>query len=424
MNLYWVNTLSRTPKRLLASLSIVAVGFIGCTPARETAKAQDYPVSISVQQTVPSFNSDVEALVKMGPRVTGMPVMEQASNYLVAEFRKAGYEAEIQTFTYDKFEDQGSSLTVNGVAFRGLALRGTTAGSLTGHLVSVPNVGRIADFATVNVKGAIAITQRGEIPFTEKVQNAAAAGAIGLVIVNNAADNFSGILTQSSPFPVLAISGNQGKPLLEQARRELLTVTLSINAGQRKVTGRNVIAHLAGVTQPKVLLGGHYDSVAGSPGANDNASGTAVVLAIARNIAQTPQAQKVWFVAFDGEEDGLHGSKAFVKTSSPQLLKGLKGMLNFDMVGVNQPLRVSGTPFLTQLAQAIKTDTVTLGSSSGGSDHASFAAVGVPVLFFHRGLEPNYHKPTDQVVDPTLLNETTRTALKILRQLLAKEEQT
>ncbi|MDR9893598.1 M28 family metallopeptidase [Aetokthonos hydrillicola Thurmond2011] len=83
---------------------------------------------------------------------------------------------------------------------------------------------------------------------------------------------------------------------------------MNVNCYQQVITGRNIIARLEGVTQPKVILGGHYDAVSGSPGANDNASGTAVVLAIARRMAGTPLARQTWFVAFDGEEDGFNKS--------------------------------------------------------------------------------------------------------------------
>ncbi|MDX2240124.1 MAG: M28 family peptidase [Leptolyngbyaceae cyanobacterium bins.302] len=415
------------PQHVLVSVGVLVLGLIGCSPSYE-ATTEVSPPSTLVQSThssqnvlsqnASSQNADVDALIKLGPRVAGTPVMEQASRYLMEEYRKAGYVAEVQTFTYEKFEDQGSTLRVNGSTLKGLALRGTATAQPTARLVAVPNVGRTADFASVDVRGAIAIVQRGEIPFSEKAKNAAAAGAVGLVIVNNAPDDFMGTLTQETTLPVLGISGEQGKPLLERARQESLSASLTVNAGRRQVTGRNVVAHLPGVTQPKVLLGGHYDSVVDSPGGNDNASGTATVLAIARQLSRTPQARDVWFVAFDGEEDGLHGSRAFVKTAQPQLLKGLKGMLNFDMVGVNEQLRVSGTPALTQLAKAAETDVETAGSAGGSSDHASFAAADVPILFFHRGLDPNYHKPTDTIVEPKLVNETAEVALKVIEQLL------
>lgn len=361
--------------------------------------------------------ADVEALVKLGPRVAGTSVMKQASSYLIEEYRQAGYTTEIQTFKYPKFEDLGSSLQVSNTTIKGLALRGTIAGQLNAPLVAVPNVGKAEDFAQVNVTGAIAIVRRGEIRFSQKAQNASGAGAIALVIVNSKPDNLTGALDRATKIPVLGLSGEQGSPLFDRAQRQQLQVSLNVNARQRVITGRNVVAHLPGVTQPNVLLGAHYDSVPGAPGANDNASGTAVVLEIARRLSGTPLARQTWFVAFDGEEDGLHGSRAFVTTASPQLISNLKAMLNFDMVGVNHKLGVGGTPALTALAKTAKNSVSTFGSY-GGSDHAPFAAADVPVLFFYRGQEPNYHTPNDKQVDSKLLDETASVGLDVVKQLL------
>ena len=362
--------------------------------------------------------ADVQALVNLGPRVAGTPVMEKASTYLIERYRQAGYVAKIQTFNYEKFLDLGSNLIINGTTIEGKALKGTIKGKLNAPLVAVPNFGRPEDFAKVKVKGAIAIVRRGEIRFYQKAQNAAKAGAIGLVVVNNEPGNLTGAgLAEKVTIPVLGISGDRGLPLLKQTAR--VNVSLNVNAQQQVVTGRNVIAHLPGVTQPKLILGGHYDSVVGSPGANDNASGTAVVLGIARNLANTNLARQAWFIAFDGEEDGLYGSKAFVDTAKPEFLSGLKGMLNFDMVGVNKQLLIGGTSSLTAIAQTVKSDIKTLGSYGyGGSDHAPFADKNVPILFFFRGDEPNYHSENDKTVDPKLLNEASQVGLGIVKQIL------
>lgn len=416
--------LQRTIKLLVASTSVICFGVAGCTPQRELeVQARERSPLEQNQSAVKSSRTgaDVQALVNLGPRVAGTPVMDKASRYLIEEYRKAGYVTEVQTFTYPKFEDLGSNLTVSGTTIEGRALNGSQAGKPTAPLVTVPNVGRTADFASVDVKGAIAIVRRGEIRFLQKAQNAAAAGAIALVIVNTQSNNFSGTLGGDSKIPVLALSGDLGAPLIERARRDRIKVTLNVNTRQGLVTGRNVIAHLKGVTQPSVLLGGHYDSVLGSPGANDNASGTAVVLEIARNLAGTSLARQAWFVAFDGEEDGLHGSRAFVRAAEPQFLSGLKGMLNFDMVGVNDTLRVGGTSSLTALAHTADRSISTLLGAAGGSDHASFAAASVPVLFFYRGQEPNYHSPNDKQVDPKLLDETAQVGLDVVKRLLTSE---
>ncbi len=417
-------------KWLVAGASLLSFGVAGCTPPRSLGVQVEQPTpSEQTQKPAParpaqspsqsgSASANVRTLVELGPRVAGTPVMDKASTYLLEEYRKAGYVAQVQTFTYSKYQDLGSTLTVSGTTIKGRALRDSPARKSTAPLVAVPNAGRAADFASVDVRGAIAIVRRGEIPFLQKAQNAAAAGAVGLVIVNTSSGNFSGTLGAATPIPVLALSGEQGKPLLERTRSAPLEASLNVNTKEGLVTGRNVVAHLEGATQPSVLLGGHYDSVVGSPGANDNASGTAVVLEIARNLSGTPLARQVWFVAFDGEEDGLHGSRAFVKTAQPQFLSGLKAMLNFDMVGVNNQLRVGGTSSLTALTKAADPSIQTF-QTDAGSDHAPFAAAGVPVLFFYRGQEPNYHTPNDKEVDPRLLDETARVGLDVVKRLLA-----
>ncbi len=407
--------LAPTVKLLVVGVSTASLGMIGCNPERKAVQAQERPLQSQVRDVASSASADVEALVQLGPRVAGTPVMDKASSYLMQQYRRAGYVTEIQTFTYPKFEDLGSSLTVNDKTIKGQALNGSIAGKLIAPLVAVPNTGRAADFTSVNVKGAIAIVRRGEIRFLDKARNAAAAGAAGLVIVNNQPGNLDGALGGEAHIPVLALSNEQGNLLLEQPVSP--PASLAVNTHQRSVTGRNVVAHLPGVVQPRVILGGHYDSVAGSPGANDNASGTAVVLAIARKVADTPVGRQAWFVAFDGEEDGLHGSRAFVRQAEPQFLKGLKGMLNFDMVGVNNQLRVGGTKTLTILAQRADPGASIFGNYSG-SDHAPFAGAGVPVLFFYRGQEPNYHQPSDRTVHSRLLDETAKVGLDVLQRLL------
>ncbi len=368
--------------------------------------------------------SDVAALVNFGPRVTGTAAAERASAYLLTEYRQAGYVARLQTFTYSRFEDLGSNLRIDGRLLEGRALAGSAAGTLEAPLVAVPNLGRPADFSSVNVRGAVAVVRRGEIRFLEKARNAAAAGAVGLVIVNSRPGPLVGSLGGEVNIPVLTVSGSSGEPLLSpvQASQPVVSqpvVTLRVNGRQRIVVGRNVIAHLPGVTQPSALLGGHYDSVPGSPGANDNASGTITVLTLARRLANTPLARQVWFVAFDGEEDGLHGSRALVSQAEPEFLRGLKAMLNFDMVGVNDQLLVAGADPLVALVKQSDPGIATFRSDSG-SDHTPFQTAGVPTLFFHRGPDPNYHSPRDLSVDPKLLNTTAQLAAEVLQNLLER----
>lgn len=359
------------------------------------------------------LQATVQHLVQLGPRVAGTPAALQASNFLVDEFRQAGYETEVQTFTYKKFRDLGSTLTVEGGAIAGQALNNSIAGRVTARLVAVPQVGQPEDFAAVDVKGAIAVVRRGVIPFSQKAEHAANAGAIALIVVNSEDKPLRGTLSQAATIPVLGVASSQGAALLNSPAPP--AATLHVNTQQQTVTGRNVIARLPGVTQPRLLVGGHYDSVAGSPGANDNASGTAIVLELARRLTNSPVARQTWFVAFDGEEDGLQGSRFLVNAVEPQFLAGLTAMLNFDMVGINDRLLISGS---AKLRSRVEPLTATLSdATSGSSDHASFAAKGVPVLFFYRGDDPNYHLPSDRTTQAAALTDTLKTALTVINQL-------
>ena len=414
----------------VSSVSIISVISFGLTGCAELQPRQTAPQALEPEletlNSSPKLSADdqvstvVQTLVSLGPRVSGSPTIEAARAYLLEEYQQAGYVASLQPFTYAQFQDNGSRLTVDDFLIAGHALNGSPAGSFSAPLAAVPNVGRADDFAAVEVRGAIAIVRRGEITFLEKANNATEAGAVGLVIVNNDSDNFFGVLGEVIEIPVLALAGNEGGPLLEQLQNAPLDAVIEVNTEERTVKGYNIIAHLEGVAQPRILLGGHYDSVTDSPGANDNASGTAVVLAIARQLSNTPLARQAWFIAFDGEEDGLHGSRAFVREANPQFHSGLSAMLNFDMVGVNQRLKVSGASSLTTMAQATDRSIDNIGAV-GGSDHVPFSQADIPVLFFTRGLDPNYHSPNDVQVDPSLLDETVQVGLEVIEQLLTPE---
>ncbi|MBD1908046.1 M28 family metallopeptidase [Funiculus sociatus GB2-A5] len=375
---------------------------------------------LGVKAQPPSrVHADVMTLVGLGPRVAGTPTIQKARDYLLAEYRESGYVTEVGTFTYPKFLDNGSNLLVNNAQLDGRALAGSRAGKLQAPLIGVPGVGKPDEFAAVNVKNAIAIVRRGEIRFLDKARNAQNAGAVGLVIVNTSSGELAGTLGGEVNIPVFSLSGERGEPLLKKALASRLEATLNVNTQGGNVTGYNAIAHKPGVKSPRILIGGHYDSVLGSPGANDNASGTAVVLELARRLANTPLANQIWFVAFDGEEDGLHGSKAFVNSASPEFLKGLQAMLNFDMVGVNEKLLVGGTSELTALATKADPKISTF-RDTGSSDHQSFTSAGVPAIFFYRGQDPNYHSPNDTQVDPKLLEATVEAANRIIQERLAQ----
>jgi Peptidase family M28/PDZ domain/PA domain len=195
------------------------------------------------------------------------------------------------------------------------------------------------------------------------------------------------------------------------------SVTVSIE--NTRATISNVLAYLPGKTDEYVIIGAHYDhlgrgnfdSLAPSqigqihPGADDNASGTAGVLELARLLApQKGQLQRgILFASFAGEELGLLGSAAWVKDPTRPLEKAV-AMLNMDMIGRIKDDKVyiggvgTGSTLKPILEQAQAKSGLKIEYSAGGyaaSDHTSFVAKKIPVLFFFSGLHSDYHKPSD-----------------------------
>jgi hypothetical protein len=198
-----------------------------------------------------------------------------------------------------------------------------------------------------------------------------------------------------------------------------LQVDMRVDIKREQADVRNVAGYLPGRSKEYIVIGAHYDhlgfgnesSLAPSqigtvhPGADDNASGTAGLLELARLFASRrgDLARGVLFIAFAGEEIGLLGSSQWV--NHPTLpIEDAIAMINMDMIGrVNgSKLYIGGTgtgstfePMLKEITGAydFKIDFSEDGFSA--SDHTSFAAKSIPVLFFFSGLHGDYHKPSD-----------------------------
>jgi len=193
------------------------------------------------------------------------------------------------------------------------------------------------------------------------------------------------------------------------------------HAGLGTVATRNVVAVLPGrspaLRGQVVVVGAHYDHLgqggfgaldpdsAGRVhnGADDNASGTAVLLDIARRLAERRLARTIVFVAFSGEELGTLGSTHYVKHPPVQPVDSIYAMLNLDMVGRlrNDRLLALGAatarefPALLDSVNAARFDLRASGDGWGPSDHAPFYAAKRPVLHFFTDLHEDYHRTTD-----------------------------
>ena len=160
----------------------------------------------------------------------------------------------------------------------------------------------------------------------------------------------------------------------------------------------NVLATKQGALNTVLVVGAHYDAVSGSPGADDNASGTASVLELARKFKVRSTRHTIAFQFYAGEEQGLIGSKFYCNNPKWPLKEHLF-MLNLDMVGYLQELSLTSDlpvneildPLYAKYSFARK---ITL-RNDPGSDNDSFEQRGIPALFLHTGMHINYHHKTD-----------------------------
>ncbi|NER09963.1 PDZ domain-containing protein [Muriicola jejuensis] len=189
-----------------------------------------------------------------------------------------------------------------------------------------------------------------------------------------------------------------------------------VEASDSTITGTNVIGFIDNQAESTVVLGAHYDHLGmggeGSlhrgedaihNGADDNASGVAVLLQLAKRLKDGElKGNNYLIMAFSGEEIGLLGSNYFSKNPTIDL-KDVTYMINMDMVGRlrdSKVLSVSGTgtsPIWPQVLNAYNPgfELVLKESGVGPSDHTSFYLQDIPVLHFFTGQHEDYHKPTD-----------------------------
>ncbi|MEX2247001.1 MAG: M28 family metallopeptidase [Dehalococcoidia bacterium] len=324
-----------------------------------------------------------------------------------------------QEFPFDAGAYLSGRVDAAGETYPARALRGSAGGTATAQLRDA-GIGRPEDYPPAGLTGDIVLIERGDLTIEEKAANARAAGASAAVIYNNEDGIFS-ITIDPSPIPVVAISRQSGLALAGRLEAGQLEATVTV--APPRGTAANIIAKPPGVTACETVSGGHADSVAVTGGADDNASGTAAVLELARVVAASHLTGANCFVLFGAEEAGLLGSRAFVAGLSTSDFNALRAMLNLDVVGLPKPLELLGSPDLVEVAR-LAAQRIDIEASPSelpanvGSDHLSFLNRGIPVVMFYRHDEL-IHTPADAIdrISAESLEETVRAALATLQAL-------
>jgi PA domain/Peptidase family M28 len=248
-----------------------------------------------------------------GNRAAGTPGYDRSAQYVADRLKEAGYLVRVEEFDFPFFEERTSPVLEASMtgrpwepaprsAFRTLTNSGS--GSVTAMIGAVnlrlgpeppsaSNSGcEAADFRDFE-RGAIALLRRGTCTFQTKVDNAAAAGATAIVIMNEGTerrkDTFSGQLSKLNSVPVLGVSYEFGRSL-DAAVRQGGTVRIAVDAVTGRRLTRNVLAEIGTNGHgPSIIVGAHLDSVPEGPGINDNGSGSAAVLEAALLAAREPK---------------------------------------------------------------------------------------------------------------------------------------
>ncbi len=323
---------------------------------------------------------------------------------------------------------------------------------ITGSLIDVGS-GLAADWekAGEKVKDKIALVYLGVLPVdsgnknlhrSEKTAYAIKAGAKGIIFYNNA-HSPNTLLTGTASLngklisiPAICISRSSGESLLQRMKDSNQEITVRIFMRNRfnKVQPRNVIATLPGSEKPdeKVVIGAHLDSWDLAPCAIDNGLGTVAVLDIARmfkRLGLRPR-RTIEFVLFMGEEQGLLGSKHYIKSAiEDRSIQQVRYMINLDMTNAPQGLdlckREEMRPIFVALNEKIKKSDSTyagrLVSNLGlHSDHQPFMLAGIPIAGIEGYLAPDvldcYHADCDNIhlANDKEIRATVRVAASLL----------
>lgn len=451
---------------------IVAAGILAaCMGTQAVAQT---PVAARMKAHIVTLADD-----KLEGRETGHPGEAAAGAYIEGQFKALGLKPKGLEGSYQQpfnfmnrlvpgtdaaLSYDGRALTI-GEGFFLLPQSGN--GPIDGTPVAVgfgiqaPQLGH-DDYAGKDVKGKLVMIERGTPDGNDphgkfgdysmidvKVETAVKMGAGGIVFVNPTNQEMENVVIDYSrkasrlAIPVVYLPTATHKP---GDAPKALKGRASLQ--EENLTGHNIVGFMDFGKPYTIVIGAHYDHLGygeeGSlhrgetaihNGADDNASGTAMMIELARLVKDKASLHNFnyLFMAFSGEEKGLLGSNYFSKNPTIDL-GAVSCMLNFDMVGRLDPEKntlginaVGTSPFWKEAMAGIQIDDMkvkTAESGVGPSDHTSFYLKDLPVLHFFSGTHSDYHKPGDDehLINYDGIDKIYRYVEALLEKLNAKGE--
>ena len=415
-----------------SSLVWVSLLFVACVPAARKLNRADQAFQKRLQSHVGFLASD-----SLEGRRTGTAGELLAKNYIAAQFQQIGLQPKGGNGYEQLFEvNEGkkataaSFLSINNDTLRVEQDYFFFPWSAEKPIKAEPTLGvREMDMPWM-VDLAEGINDNAQNPHFdlntfvyEQSKKAAKAGAAALLLYNTnpAGDKLTFNPKDKSDavkIPVAYVrSASAKKYFTNQEGAIRLQAQLSFTENIRR--GYNVLGYIDNKSDKTIILGAHFDhlgygednnsrhtgAAAIHNGADDNASGTSLLIELARSLKQK-EAQKnnYLFIAFSGEELGLYGSKYFTDHATIDL-KQVNYMINMDMVGrlpdSSKTITLGGygtSPAWSSVIDIKSTQPLGIridSSGTGPSDHSSFYRKDIPVLFYFTGLHTDYHKPSD-----------------------------
>ena len=397
-------------------------------------KKADRVIIDNLKSTITYLASD-----SLEGRRTGTPGEKLAYEYLSREFEKIGLIPKgsagnyLQTFEVNEGKQilpkthlsvNGTSLEVEKDFFPFIFSSNGSVNAFASPSIKENNAPWFYDIKELMDDNANNPHFDLEDAIKNKAIECAAKGASALIVYNSGTKNDELKFEAKSKIPslkipVIFLSKNVATKYLNENTADL-DLDIQVSIGDKKRTGHNVIGYLDNGAANTVVIGAHYDHLGYGEdhnslwtgkaeihnGADDNASGTAVVIELAKLLKNSKLKNNNYlFICFSGEELGLFGSKYFTEHPTTPI-ENINYMINCDMVGrlndSSPAITVGGFGTSPAWGKILPAKTKALfvkfdSSGIGPSDHTSFYLKNIPVLFFFTGTHKDYHKPTDDI---------------------------
>ena len=408
-------------KRMLFSfLLLISILMTACSAKTSGVDSPEFDQAQSEfieELNIENIYASLNELTK-NPRVAGTSSEMRAAAFLTVQLKAEGYEVAVQPFDFERYViPESHGLIVEGFAgpLSPAPFQYSVDGNVDGQLVDA-GYGLKKDYKKIDVKGKIALVAVDKTAFSELVLLASEVGAKAILLYfpdELEIDKWTLGKEHFKEFiPALALTYDDGTKLVELVKNgSPVNAAVKIKGARiDKVSSQNLIATKHPTSEVKddiILIGAHYDSVDEAPGASDNASGTAVVLELARMFKAVPTSKEIRFLFFGAEEEGLHGSEKYVSALTKDEIKRSAAMFNLDMVGSADAgdlaiQTIDGadntvTKAASKANEALNGDPIET-DFGDRSDHTPFHNAGIDAaLFIYDPVEEWYHTPEDTI---------------------------